>query len=137
MNNGSSKPLNPHNLRNNRLCIFPCSDDDPSRNVLRILSGDLPKPRNGVEFSGENGLIEARMDGEMRSVRFHVRNELIFRRVLGEIFRETHKRKLTKLLGEMKFETIVSAILPKRSNTIGFFKNEGRDLIVRKTSGGG
>ena len=72
MNHGSSKPLNPQNLRNNRLCIFTGSDDEPARNVLSILSGDSPKPGNRVEFSGENGLIEPGLNGEMGSVGFHV-----------------------------------------------------------------
>lgn len=124
MNHGSTKPVDPENLGNDRLGIFTGSNDEPARNVVGILSGDPPKARKVVEFGGPNGLIEPGADGEMRSVGLHVGNELIFRRVFGEIRRETHERKLTKVLGKMKFKAIVSPILPKRSNTIGFLENE-------------
>ena len=51
--------------------------------------------------------------------------------------RETHERKLAKMLGEMKFEAIVGPVVPKGSDAIGFLENERRDSIVGKGSGGG
>lgn len=113
MHHGSIKPLDPGDLRRERLGVFARGDDQPPANVLTVLSPDPPYPRTVIVLCLFHTLVEQWLNVEVLSVRLQVGNELLFRWVFWEIFWETKHGELTELFGEVELQAIVAPLLPQ------------------------
>lgn len=130
VNNPPVKPLGSGNLRHQRLGVLTGGGDEPPRKVLESGGGpNCPEGGVGVEVGGDDGPIEEGVEVEAGSVGFQVGDELVFGRVLGEVFGESEKGELAEVLGEVEFEAVVSPVLPQRGYAVASLNDQRRNAL--------
>ncbi|PON36104.1 hypothetical protein PanWU01x14_330890 [Parasponia andersonii] len=135
MHNMASKLLQTFKLWHNFLRILPGRHDEPPAQVLDDISAagrrglDSPQTERLIVLSGLHCLIELRFDVEVAGVGFQVFDELVLCRIFGEVFGKWEVGELAELFREVKFETVVGSLLPKRGNAVCSFEDyEGNAL---------
>ena len=129
MDHGPRERGEARDLGDHGLCIFPTSDHQEASEVNAVLALDPPEPGRRVEFGPGHGLAEPRPDREVPGVGLHVRDELVPRRVRGEIWREIEEREPTEVSREVELEAGVGPGLPQRGEAGAPFEDEGRDVV--------
>ncbi|PON94906.1 hypothetical protein TorRG33x02_094190 [Trema orientale] len=125
MHNMASKLLQTFKLWHNFLRILSGRHDEPPAQVLddniSAAGGcglDSPQTERLIVLSGLHCFIEPRFDVEVVGVGFQVFDELVLCRILGEVFGKWEVGELAELFREVKFETVVGSLLPKRGNAV-------------------
>lgn len=118
VNNFPGEVLQPVNFRHHRLGVLTRGDDEPLAEILNLgaVAADSPDPpqtASVVVLSRLNALVEVGVDVEAGGVGLKVFDELPLRRVVGIVVGEWEMGKLAELLGEMKLQAIVGALLPQ------------------------